>query len=431
MEDTSTGILQSGRTRKRSNTSNAYCRALERLVTVVQELSPVRDLGTIMDIVGNAARGLTGADGTSFVLREGDVTYYADENAISPLWKGRRFPLEECIAGWAILNRQTLVIEDIYADARIPKDLYRPTFVKSLVVAPIRKEDPIGAIGIYWARRYKPDAGVVKVLQTLADTTSVAMENVQLYAELERRVRERTTELEESNSALRRSEKQLKRLSSELLKIQEKDMKRIANEIHDSVGQSLYAIKTGLQGLMRRIPETRDGAAGETFENLIEVVDTAIEEVRTIYMGLWPSLLDDLGILAAMKWFLREHRITFPEVRIEKHIHDIKEDQVPERLKIVIFRILQTAMDNVARHSKSDIVRVTFRITATRIELIVEDNGIGFSARDYSAEGEHKRGLGLAAMQERVESTGGIFTVKSVRGEGTTIHASWDAGGLP
>lgn len=177
-------------------------RAMARLVQAVQDLSLARDLDMIMLIVRRAARELTGADGATFVLRDGDKCHYADEDAIAPLWKGKRFPLETCISGWAMLNKQSAVIEDIYADPRIPADAYRPTFVKSLAMVPIRTNSPIGAIGNYWARRHQPTKEEVELLQALANTTSVAMENVQVYSQLEQRVKDRTNELEVANNEL-------------------------------------------------------------------------------------------------------------------------------------------------------------------------------------------------------------------------------------
>ena len=161
-----------------------------------------RDLDGVMEIVRRAARELTGADGASFVLRDQDQCYYADENAIAPLWKGMRFPMDICVSGWVMLNRQPAVIEDIYSDPRVPADAYRPTFVKSLALVPIRTQAPPGAIGTYWATRHAPTAQEVAVLAALADTTSVAIENVQLYQELEQRVRERTRALELANKEL-------------------------------------------------------------------------------------------------------------------------------------------------------------------------------------------------------------------------------------
>src|SRR5262249_37854299 len=156
---------------------------MEGLVEVVQRLSLARDLPTVQDIVRRAARGLTGADGATFVLRDADRCFYADEDAIAPLWKGQRFPMSACISGWSMLNRRPAVIEDIYADDRIPHDAYRPTFVKSLVMVPIRTLDPVGAIGNYWATTRKPAAAEVQLLQALADTTAVALENVRVFTE--------------------------------------------------------------------------------------------------------------------------------------------------------------------------------------------------------------------------------------------------------
>ncbi len=189
-------------------------------MTVVQELSLARDLETVMSIVRIAARELTGADGATFVLRQDDQCFYAEENAISPLWKGRRFPMEMCISGWVMLHREPALIEDIYKDPRIPVDAYRPTFVRSLAMVPIRTLNPIGAIGNYWAKRHRPTAEQVNLLQALADTTAVALENVRVYEELERRVHDRTAELQVVNNELRaevaerrKAETEVRRLS--------------------------------------------------------------------------------------------------------------------------------------------------------------------------------------------------------------------------
>lgn len=173
------------------------------LVRVVQELSLKRDIQSIQGLVVSVARKLTGADGATFVLREGNFCHYVDEEAISPLWKGKRFPLKFCVSGWVMLNRQPVFIKNIYKDARIPSDAYRPTFVKSLAMVPIRTMSPIGAIGNYWSITHQPNTEDLELLQALADTTSMALENVQVYNELEERVRMRTNELEIANEAIK------------------------------------------------------------------------------------------------------------------------------------------------------------------------------------------------------------------------------------
>src|SRR5512146_569778 len=120
---------------------------VEPLVDALRAVAAARDLPAVMAAVRRHARRLASADGATFVLREGTMVHYADEDAISPLWKGRRFPAQACISGWAMIHRESVAIEDIYEDPRIPLDAYRPTFVRSLAMIPIRREDPLGAVG--------------------------------------------------------------------------------------------------------------------------------------------------------------------------------------------------------------------------------------------------------------------------------------------
>ncbi len=186
----------------REFTDADYTRGMERLMRAVQELSMARSLPEVQRIVRSAARALTGCDGATFVLRDNGQCYYADEDAIAPMWKGSRFPMEACISGWAMLHKEATAIPDIYQDSRIPHEAYRPTFVKSLVMVPIRKLDPIGAIGNYWSYEHQPSEQEIGLLQALADSTSIAMENVQVYTELEERVRDRTAELEKAKEEI-------------------------------------------------------------------------------------------------------------------------------------------------------------------------------------------------------------------------------------
>lgn len=181
---------------------NDGLRASFVLVEAVQALSGARDAGAVQEVVRHAARELVGAQGATFVLRDGEFCSYVEEDAIEPLWKGQRFPLEQCVSGWAMLNRDAAVIPDIYADERVPHDAYRPTFVKSMVMVPIRRSDPIGAIGTYWSTTRQPSAAEIDLLQALADSTAIALENVAVRADLEQRVADRTAALEEANERL-------------------------------------------------------------------------------------------------------------------------------------------------------------------------------------------------------------------------------------
>jgi two-component sensor histidine kinase len=159
--------------------------ALFTLVETIEALSSARTVEEVADVIRSTARRITGADGVAIVLRDGDQCHYLDEDAIGPLWKGRRFPLTACVSGWAMLNRKTAVIPDIYQDARVPHDAYRPTFVKSMVMTPVRPEDPVGAIGAYWADAREPTSAELQKLEVMARATAAALESAKLRASLE------------------------------------------------------------------------------------------------------------------------------------------------------------------------------------------------------------------------------------------------------
>ena len=147
----------------------------EQLADAIQRLSSARRLTEVTAIVRRAARRLTGADGVTFVLREGDRCHYADESAIKPLWKGRRYPMASCISGWVMTNRVPVIIPDVFADPRIPHAAYRPTFVKSMAMVPVRDVDPLGAIGAYWATTHSATEQELQVLRVLADTSGLVL----------------------------------------------------------------------------------------------------------------------------------------------------------------------------------------------------------------------------------------------------------------
>jgi GAF domain-containing protein len=159
---------------------------LDPLLHAIGELASADTLEGVTRIVRRCARSLSHADGVTFVLRERDHCYYAEEDAISPLWKGSRFPLEMCISGWVMLHKQIAVIPDIYADARVPHEAYRPTFVKSLVMIPVPQDAPIAAIGAYWASGRTASWQEQYTLQALANAAGVALKNMRLYQELRR-----------------------------------------------------------------------------------------------------------------------------------------------------------------------------------------------------------------------------------------------------
>jgi len=154
------------------------------LARTALQLARACELPEQMRLARTAARALTGADGVTLVLREGDQCRYADEDAIGPLWKGQRFALTDCISGWVMLRDEAVMVDDIYADPRVPYEAYRSTFVRSLSMVPIRRGEPLGALGCYWARRGGAQARTLRVQQVLADALALAFENTRTHRRL-------------------------------------------------------------------------------------------------------------------------------------------------------------------------------------------------------------------------------------------------------
>jgi signal transduction histidine kinase len=240
---------------------------------------------------------------------------------------------------------------------------------------------------------------------------------------LERTIRY-SIERKKAEEALRDSQKQLEFLSAQLIEVQEKERLKVAAELHDSLGQILSAIKFRIENILIR--EYAAGSAASDLDAVIPMIQTGIEQVRSIYTYLRPTVLDDLGILAAIGWFCREFEQENQGITVEKNL-DVAEEDVPEGLKLVLFRIIQEALNNVATHSCAGIAELGLKKGEGNLELTIRDNGEGFDAPGLLSSSRY-RGLGLISMQKRAELSGGLLSVESAPGAGTTVRAIWPAG---
>jgi len=234
--------------------------------------------------------------------------------------------------------------------------------------------------------------------------------------ELEMRVQERTAALAKANEALRD-------LSVRLLSAQEAERKRIASDLHDTIGSCLTGVKFKVESALQQIRKAPE-AAPESLNGILPAIHEAVEECRRIQMDLRPSMIDDLGLLPTLSWFCRSFNQTYPGIRIEQET-DIAEGDIPEPLKIVLYRVTQEAMNNIAKHSKADLVRFCLRKLDDRLELGLQDNGRGFSLEEIHSRRAAVKGLGLTSMKERAELSGGSLDIESAQGKGTNIRAFW------
>jgi len=395
--------------------SEWYVRAMERLIYVVQELSLARSLESIMAIVRHAARELTGADGATFVLRDNGFCYYADEEAIAPLWKGKRFPLETCISGWAMLNRQSVIIENIYEDPRIPHEAYRPTFVKSLVMVPIRSLDPVGGIGAYWASHRQPRAEEIRILQALANSTSVAMENVQLYAGLEEKVAERTARLQMLNEEL--------------------------DSFTHSVSHDLRAPLRHIEGFAQLLAQHDESALSNKGRDYLKTISASARNMNQLITDLLDfsrmgrsELLQtpvDMNLLVAQVWDelapeRKDRQITW---RAE-NLPTIEGDRA--MLHQVWVNLLSNAIKYTSQRPQAEI-RIGAAPGIGEIEFLVADNGAGFDMRYASQlfgvfQRLHRKeefegtGIGLANVRRIITRHGGRIWAEAEVDRGATFH---------
>ena len=232
------------------------------------------------------------------------------------------------------------------------------------------------------------------------------------------------TERKRAEETLRESEKRLRFLSSQLIAVQEQERKRIASELHEGLAALLSGIKYKIEVALQQRGKNKLRAVEKQLESVIPMIQESVEEVRRIQTGLRPVTLDGLGVLATLRGLCRKFQTLYPSISVQQQI-GIEEGEIPASLKIVIFRISQEALNNVAKHRKADLIHLFFGKREGKIELVIQDNGRGFHVDEALSRDGSERGLGLISMRERTELSGGSFTIESIVGRGTTIRTSW------
>jgi signal transduction histidine kinase len=223
-----------------------------------------------------------------------------------------------------------------------------------------------------------------------------------------------------SAEELGKTQEQLRDVSFKLLLAEETERKRIAQEIHDGIAQYWIVVKNRVENILKQLGKE----IATPLEDILPVIKVGMEETRRIQMNLRPALLDDLGILATLSWVCREFQKAHPDIRIETEIN-IQEDDVPNPIKTVIYRVMQEALNNVSKHSQANLVNLTLRKKDDQIDFIIQDQGQGFDLNAGFSLMSSDKGLGLAGMKERTHLSGGSFSIESSKGQGTTIQASW------
>lgn len=384
------------------------------LVRVVQELSLAHSLEDITTVVRAAARALVHADGATFVLRDGEQCHYVDEDAITGLWKGMKFPLNSCISGWCMLHKEQLTIEDIYKDDRIPHDAYRPTFVKSLAMTPIRKNKPIGSIGTYWGKSYVPSEEELEALQALADATSIAINNVNTINELH----EHTENLEKIN----------------------RQLNRYTWIVSHDLKEPLRGLSLNLSLLESDLLDQGKISKKDLTYNYIERMHSSISTSE--------QLISDILTIAKIE----HYQNSFTSVSLQKIVSDtlnlfndtifkmsckVEYENLPSvhADPVLLSRVFQNIISNSLKFQKDELhpeIKISASLNGSNWVVSIQDKGIGITSDyhekvfDFFTHIHNRRdfpgsGVGLSICKKIIEDFGGKIWIESPPGKGCIV----------
>lgn len=233
------------------------------------------------------------------------------------------------------------------------------------------------------------------------------------------RVRQLEREVANLHEELQRNEQEQSRLLSELLSVQEEERKRIARELHDEIGQTLASRNASLEAVASMLP-----ADAEKPRNIIRKTQALsvrlLDDIDRLIYDLRPSLLDDMGLVAALRW-LSEESLSASGLHVEFRV-DGRQRRLQPQLETTLFRVIQEACSNIVRHSRARKAKVALRFEEGAVAATVSDDGRGFDVHGTIGLTERRSGLGLLGMRERVELAHGAMTIRSKPGAGTEIR---------
>lgn len=252
--------------------------------------------------------------------------------------------------------------------------------------------------------------GVSKVIRDISERKRGEKLLQQAHEALERTVQERTAELRSANNSLRD-------LSGRLMHVQEDERSRLARDLHDEVGQLLTALKIDLQDLQHR--EAGPTLSGSLRDSL-ELVDRLLTEVRNLALDLRPSLLDDLGLMPALRWYANR-QATRNGWSLSLTAEGMA-GRVPVPIEVTCFRVAQEALTNVAKYARARTIDIALRRQDEEVTLVIQDDGVGFDVPSARRRAQGGESVGLLGMEERVRLAGGNLVISSTPGEGTRLE---------
>ena len=328
----------------------------------------------------------------------------------SYLMNGTILPLDCCwprgfgLAGWQFEHQKPYVTNDAANDPQINPEMRERFGIRAAMNVPIicSKGKLLGCLQV----NNKKDGtdftpSDVGKLVSVAETASVALQNALAFQKL----KENETEASETNEKLRL-------LTKRLLNVQEDERRNLAYKLHDEVGQTLSAVKIGLEAAQKSCDRPTEQSQ---LDNSVLLVDQVLKQVRQIALDLRPSMLDHLGLVPALRWYF-DQQSQRSELRIDFQHGDLQ-TTIPAEVQTACYRIAQEAVTNILRHAVAKNVSVEMRESNGMLAFSITDDGVGFNFE----QSKLRASLGLLGMKERAVVSGGSLEVISQPTKGTTI----------
>ncbi len=227
------------------------------------------------------------------------------------------------------------------------------------------------------------------------------------------------TERKQAEEELIKNQNELKNLTAQLINAQEMERKRLSLELHDEMGQALTAIGINIAGIEKEQQESGNTEVEERLKETSLLVDSLLDKVHEMSLELRPSMLDDLGLIPALRWYINKYKKRSNIEVMFETIH-MKERLIQE-METALFRVIQEALTNIIKHAKATEVHIHLEQKKSKIIVIIRDNGKGFQYDKVAHRKPDKRGMGLIGIRERIFLLGGKFDIKSQPGQGTCL----------
>ena len=309
--------------------------------------------------------------------------------------------LGEGIAGEAAQQGKPIYVDNISEDPRVTRSVVATEGLRAFASVPLlSKGKVLGVMNIasHTLQRFTPED--VQLLGSISNQIAVAIENARLYEELQRRGQMRGE------------------LLQLIISTQEEERRRIARGLHDETSQALTSLAVNLEAVADALPLDSDEVKAR-LKRIQSIAIKTLDEIHKVIWELRPTLLDDLGLVAAVEWHAENYLET---AGVKVHLETAgQERRLPIKMETALFRIIQEAITNIIRHSKAESASISIEFEENSVAVHIEDDGIGFDLDEAMSKTREGRGLGLLGMRERVELWGGILTIRSSPGQGTQI----------